>query len=102
MTYNPIPLEIQERVIQGADFLDNKVPGWAKRINLETLEMSSICRCSLGQLYGDFTVGRNHLNLNYERSVNMGFDARGLTHIDRIREFSLLDRAWRAAIELRL
>jgi hypothetical protein len=39
-----------DRVALGAALLDEKDPGWWLRIDLDTLALSSSCRCVLGQL----------------------------------------------------
>ena len=41
---------IEERVANGAQLLDEKVPGWYKLINLATLRLSSCYDCVCGQL----------------------------------------------------
>lgn len=45
----------------GAALLEEKMPGWRTRINLETLDLSHPEQCVLGQLYGDFTTGQDML-----------------------------------------
>ncbi len=42
---------ITERVAQGAALLDEKLPGWAGRIDIGTLRMRDTCQCVLGQLF---------------------------------------------------
>lgn len=42
---------IAERVARGAALLDEKLPGWDKDINLDRLDLSSSCRCVVGQLF---------------------------------------------------
>lgn len=39
-------------VARGAALLDEKVPGWYTRVNVETLKMESCVQCMLGQLFG--------------------------------------------------
>ncbi len=39
-----------ERVAAGAQLLDEKIPGWYKRINLDTLNLSNPTNCICGQL----------------------------------------------------
>jgi hypothetical protein len=41
---------IAERVTKGAALLDEREPGWWQRINLDTLDLWSPCKCVLGQL----------------------------------------------------
>ena len=42
----------REAVKRGAQLLDELVPGWHRRIDLERLEMTDINLCILGQLFG--------------------------------------------------
>ncbi len=44
---------IAERVARGAALLDEKLPGWWQRIDLEALTMRDTCMCILGQLFGN-------------------------------------------------
>ncbi len=46
-------LTIAQRVAAGAAFLDGREPGWWERIDLDSLDLGSGCRCVLGQLATD-------------------------------------------------
>lgn len=48
---------------RGAHLLDERMPGWAKRINPATLDMGSGCQCVLGQTYGEYEDGVQTLDL---------------------------------------
>ena len=50
-------LTVTERVANGVRLLDEKLPGWEKRVNLTTLEISSCKKCVLGQVFGYFSTG---------------------------------------------
>lgn len=50
----------------GAALLDEKVPGWAERIYLDELEISSLDDCVLGQLFGEYHNGMIALFPGYE------------------------------------
>lgn len=41
----------------GARLLDDHRPGWATRVDLETLRMANCDRCVLGQVYGEYSAG---------------------------------------------
>ena len=56
-----------DRVRTGVALLDEKVPGWFERIDLDRLDMDSCARCVLGQLFGSFVRG----------SLAVGFDMSG-------------------------
>lgn len=42
---------------RGAKFLDEEIPGWAKRIDLDKLDLQCCGLCPLGQLFGGFWYG---------------------------------------------
>ena len=44
-------VSLQQRVEIGAELLDEKVEGWAKTVNLDTLCMQSTCHCVLHDVY---------------------------------------------------
>jgi hypothetical protein len=41
-----------ERVVRGAALLDERMPGWEAKIDLDRLDLDSVWECVLGQLYG--------------------------------------------------
>lgn len=43
---------IETRVARGVALLGEKAPAWANMINLDLLDLSSECRCVLGQAWG--------------------------------------------------
>lgn len=42
--------KIPGNVIRGAEFLDENLPGWDKKIDVARLNIGSSCNCVLGQL----------------------------------------------------
>lgn len=50
------PPTVESRVAAGVKVLDQHEPGWEKLIDLERLNIDSMERCVIGQLYGDFGV----------------------------------------------
>jgi len=52
--------ELQQYVNNGCDYLDSKVADWHTNINLESLDISSCCRCVLGQLFGNYIDRRSN------------------------------------------
>ena len=48
---------VAERVARGTALLDERMPGWDKRIDLAALNISSACGCILGQLAEDKAGG---------------------------------------------
>lgn len=49
--------EARTRVARGAAHLDVVRPGWFNDIDTGTLTLSSGCRCTLGQVFGDYHEG---------------------------------------------
>lgn len=47
---------LSERVARGVELLDRETPRWRERIDVETLDMHSVYRCIIGQV---FCVGYN-------------------------------------------
>jgi len=66
---------VQERVMAGASFLDERSPGWDEKINLAGLDMGNDYRCILGQLYKHYRVGKTELNITTRTSRDLGFDS---------------------------
>lgn len=105
---------IAKRVAAGAAFLDEREPGWWERIDLDRLDMSSECRCVLGQLATDLETSiwtaivlqfglRRHgwdgFNQGRPSDREMGFNAgvaRGRKAQDR--EYAALEAEWKRVI----
>lgn len=66
-------LQIEGAVRAGAAFLDLQLPGWQKQINLSTLDLQSMTRCILGQLYGTYGRGTIDLGLRDDLAAQLGF-----------------------------
>ena len=56
--------QMRMAVRAGAELLDEKRPEWHGEIDLEALDIGSISRCVLGQLYGDYYVGRARVGMD--------------------------------------
>lgn len=93
-------------VDRGAAFLDETLPGWAERIDTDTLDLSSTCNCVLGQLYRyehprlrktytAFERMLDVLGVDWERSRRLGFAIWGNAR------YSNLTAAWRRKIRER-
>jgi hypothetical protein len=69
---------IQKRVTAGAALLDEKMPGWYKKIDLDSLELSDERHCVLGQLFDEPVTVPLWKRLGYSSPVhalNAGYDA---------------------------
>jgi hypothetical protein len=49
----------EQKIAQGVAYLDEKVPGWWDKVDLDTLELDSCVKCVLGQLQGNEQVVEN-------------------------------------------
>ena len=99
----------RESAVRGAEFLDERRPGWAKEIDRERLNMRSACNCVLGQLYGYYNVGlsafwpqtnwprinANASHLGFNTTNDAGTKAQGV-------HYATLRKAWLELIEERL
>lgn len=95
MKYN----EHKVAATRGAALLDEKMPGWHKRINTEALDIGVCAQCTLGQLCGDYNLGVLMLGYNsiLDPELNKhGFTLEpGLYDIEgRIQQWKDLTEAW--------
>ncbi len=79
-----------ELVANGAALLDEHLPGWHERIDLDTLDISSCDKCMLGQLFGRYGIGKDALGL--KTGDNHGF-ALPYSMFDSL-NWGVLDKAW--------
>ena len=87
---------LRKRVERGAALLDAEQPGWAPRIDVPTLDISSPRYCVLGQTYPTLRSGIEALHLSpYQRVCSHGFDSDGYDQPQRLLPL------WREAIEAR-
>jgi hypothetical protein len=102
---------ITERVARGAALLDAKRPGWASRIDLVALDITSTSNCILGQLYGWYEEGQDALaeldDEGYQISSVGSYEGFSLDHWDEhydgdMQEVDDLHGAWNDAINERL
>jgi len=64
--------------------LDEKRPGWATKVDLDRLNMSSVYDCVLGQVYG-----------TYDRAMQaLGWDGRGINAIEHGFYLPMMSEAW--------
>lgn len=102
--------DIQERVARGVALLDATEPGWVHRINTEKLDVSHGEACVLGQLYGNYTLGRHALGLDHNQAGEHGFQMRtpsiepprGLLVrvLNGFAEYPDLTQEWRRVVEI--
>lgn len=92
----------QRSVGDGAALLDVQRPTWYLEIDLETLDISSLRYCVLGQIYGAFHDGMKELDFDVDRCVAHGFCAGENIEEDRKVHYNQLTDYWRAEIQKRL
>lgn len=92
-------LPSRKRVSDGAKFLDARFPNWARRVNEELLSLVCPKRDVLGQLYGNYWIGRSRLKITDQGCEQMGFHTIfHIGHPERSKEESLLTEAWKREI----
>lgn len=101
---------VRDRVRRGAEYLDERDPGWHRRIDPSALELESGDRCVLGQLHGEFRLGLGRsgmLNLSSAPRASLSPVAHGFKCVEGVseewqaRDYELLTKAWRAAVQTR-
>lgn len=102
----------ESRVRRGAALLDERLPGWADRIDLDRLNMRHCGRCVLGQLHSDFFKGTEAIWPNpdsnsweaedrqWDEAVHHGF-AWPLNEPDEDAGYHTLRDLWAAEIQAR-
>lgn len=89
---------MKENVERGARLLDEKNPGWAEKVNLDTLAMGSCNVCVLGNVYGHYLKGCSNLGLQ-RCETKHGFY---IEVISSSKDWDVLADLWREEIKLRL
>jgi hypothetical protein len=102
--------EASQRVARGAAFLDEADPGWYRRVDATTLELSSGSACVLGQLHGEYRLGLGRSRLVDPSSAPLaslspsdyGFQAvYGADAALQDRDYGYLNRAWQKEVRRR-
>jgi hypothetical protein len=66
-------LYAEDQVRDGVAFLNEQVPGWRTRINLQVLDLRNNEDCILGQLFGSYEEGTHALGLSPAWASLLGF-----------------------------
>lgn len=97
--------QIPEEVKAGIALLDEKVPGWRERIDLNQLKMEYCFSCILGQVFGEYVFGLRQLGIATdddsefdpeEQAVNLGFQSNRRNGI--CLDYGYLNQAWKEAL----
>lgn len=95
-------------VKRGIKFLDENVPDWHDRVDVQKLDLGSCQECILGQLYGSFDDGYRELGLSTIESAELGLDSQPVSlpvadyhFFDGMisGEYGLLTEAWKLALD---
>jgi hypothetical protein len=98
------------RAKQGAAFLDDADPGWAARVDPDSLRLGDGESCVLGQLHGDYRRGLFRSRVldgssafsRFVSPVDLGFQASGGAGEEAERlDYAYLTRAWRDEVRAR-
>ena len=97
--------EASARVAKGAARLDERLPGWERRIDIGILSLGSCFDCIVGQLFKDESAWPFSYGI---RALDMGVDGVGAAeygvadHNGGERAFDYLQDAWVDAIAARV
>lgn len=81
---------MEKEVEEGIKFLNEKCPGWEKRVNWESLNMGNHETCIGGQLGGDYFVWAKSLGVHSEsQAQDLGLNIRvtyrpGMSYVDEL------------------
>lgn len=92
--------EYTKQVERGIALLDDQLRllGWRGQIDKEILNMGSCTDCILGQLFGDYLVGRRHI-VGDRQPWYYGFDIRENSDPDSHMRFVALTKAWKLLLD---
>ena len=86
---------LETKIQAGMDLLNKVRPGWINQVDLRLLDMGgSPYQCILGQLYGDYEVAVELLDLSVAKAIKHGFELRILSGPG----CTALENAWKEAI----
>jgi len=107
-------LYAEDQVRDGVAFLNEQVPGWRTRINLQVLDLRNNEDCILGQLFGSYEEGTHALGLSPAWASLLGFfrhdnrnlglffapghEARGAENETWMERYDLLTATWKQVL----
>ncbi len=86
-------------VEEGMKVLDKNMPGWECRIDPALLDLASCQLCVLGQIYGDYAIGKREVGIGPD-GTDHGFSLK--EDADKPREYMFLTKTWLRVIKRRL
>lgn len=92
--------DVPERVLAGVAFLDDYHPGWEYMIDMKRFNIENACGCIGGHLCGSYWRFIDDADLNYTRSVALGFGFWNQYQVSTFvrEEKAALQREWLLAI----
>ena len=96
------PESLSTRVRRGVALLDEKVPGWHQRIDVDELDLRFCTTCIVGQLFGPGSFWGPLRTLTglkvvgYDESRGYGFDVDPFVH-----DYKALERLWSYVVRTR-
>lgn len=87
--------KFSDKVDAGASYLDLAQPGWAEKIDLNTLDLGSSSHCVIGQSVGQFMDGIEKLGLSQEAARALGYNCNSTS------DYEELGEAWIPVIKAR-
>lgn len=98
-------ISIEQRVTNGVEMLDRRVPNWARCIT-RPLDIRSLGLCVLGQIFGDWTKGVQFLGIEGDREaqglygIELTEDEYSSESVDLIAE--QIENEWYSRIKARM
>ena len=89
----------KQRAESGAKFLDKTRPGWARRVRVTQLDITSRDMCILGQVYGNYVDATDKLNLSDRVADSKGFNT---VYVGDYDAQNPLEAAWKDEIRKRV
>ena len=88
-------LTIQQRVENGVKFLDERLPDWKTKINIEEINIATFDKCILGQIFGNFCLSFEKLNHEFSSLEELGFIV-SCSNFEQLPQNTLeLNKAWK-------
>lgn len=87
---------VAERVARGVKLLDNHMPEWRDKIYWQLFRMDDIYMCILGQLFGNYAIGKNALKIEEFAGADFGFDRNIFEKIEGGPDYPDYEAAWLA------
>lgn len=94
--------DVRQMVALGVASLDDDLPGWERKVNLEMLDIQFENKCILAQLYGHHVTGFHRLGLGDDGDITHGFRHNPYSKVSGEEQYAALNAEWRRVIEERV